>query len=47
MHMGIHMSELNEVSEAIPESSSNDTELGMAFEGLSTVFFEHDSTQTH
>ncbi|MDG0868000.1 DEAD/DEAH box helicase [SAR202 cluster bacterium JH702] len=40
------MSGLNQVLESIRESSSNDTELGTAFEGLSKVFFEHDSTQT-
>jgi predicted helicase len=44
--MGEYMSGLNQVLESIRESSSNDTELGTAFEGLSKVFFEHDSTQT-
>ena len=40
------MSDLNKVLEIIRERSTNDTELGTAFESLAKVFFENDATQT-
>ena len=40
------MSDLQQVLDSLRETSSNETELGTAFESLSKVFFENDSTQT-